>query len=90
VRGVLLVGLGWERVVGCWVGEHTAETSHTTESLRSGVWRDSRFTVVGRVVSDGWVMGCCNGGLTKVGDLAGQVDAVDKDVAVGDLLCTMH
>jgi hypothetical protein len=26
-------------------------------------------------------------GLTKVGDLAGQIDAVDEDVAVGDLLC---
>lgn len=25
-------------------GPHTAETSHTTVSLRSGVWRDSRLT----------------------------------------------
>ena len=29
------------------------------------------------------------GAQTEVGDLAGQVDAVDEDVAVGDFLCEM-
>jgi hypothetical protein len=65
---VLLVGLGRDGE-GCWVGGHTAETSHTTESLRSGVWRDSRLTVVGQVVSYGWATGCCNVGSPKLGIL---------------------
>jgi len=66
----------------------SAETSQTTESLRSGTWRDSWLTFPMWISIRRYKVmesKCCR--LTEVGNLAGQIDTVDKDVAVGDLLC---